>query len=152
MSLVCRPATIDDVPDIVRMLADDLLGRDREKLEDPLPESYLRAFAEIDKDPNNELIVAEMGGEVVGTLQLTYTPSLSHRGTRRCTVESVRVDAKYRGKGIGREMMLWAIDRAREKGCSSMQLTTHNDRVDAHRFYQNLGFTVSHQGMKLSLK
>jgi GNAT superfamily N-acetyltransferase len=66
-------------------------------------------------------------------------------------VESVRVDAKFRGKGIGREMMLWAIERAKEKGCISMQLTTNNDRVDAHRFYEGLGFSKSHIGMKLKL-
>jgi len=88
----------------------------------------------------------------VGTLQLTYTPSISFQGGRRCTVESVRVDEKYRAHGIGREMMLWAIKRAREKGCISMQLTTNAERADAHRFYENLGFTASHIGMKLKLK
>jgi GNAT superfamily N-acetyltransferase len=110
------------------MLADDILGRQRELSEDPLPKSYIQAFREIDADPSNELIVAELDGDVIGTMQLTLTPSISFRGGKRCTVESVRVDEKHRGKGIGREMMLWAIDRAREKGCVSMQLTTHKDR------------------------
>jgi len=133
------------------MLADDFLGQQRERSEDPLPESYVHAFREIDADPNNELIVAEIDGDVIGTMQLTFTPSISFRGGKRCTVESVRVDEKHRGKGIGREMMLWAIDRAREKGCISMQLTTHRDRNDAHRFYESLGFSKSHVGMKLKL-
>ena len=147
----CRLATDKDLRDIVRMLADDLLGSQRERYEDPLPESYIKAFQEIDADPNNELIVAELNGEVVGTLQLTYTPSISFQGGKRCTVESVRVDEKYRGQGIGRGMMLWAIERAKEKGCISMQLTTNNDRTDAHRFYESLGFSKSHVGMKLKL-
>jgi GNAT superfamily N-acetyltransferase len=147
-----RTATIDDLPAIVRMLSDDFLGEQREAYEDPLPESYLRAFAEIDGDPNNELIVAEVAGKVVGTLQLTFTPSISFRGGKRATVESVRVDKELRGKGIGREMMLWAIDRAKEAGCISMQLTTNSERTDAHRFYQQLGFTASHIGMKLKLE
>lgn len=146
-----RIATEDDLSSIVRMLADDFLGSQRERCEDPLPESYLKAFHEIDADPNNELIVAELNGSVIGTLQLTYTPSISFQGGKRCTVESVRVDEKYRGQGIGREMMLWAIERAKEKGCFSMQLTTNNDRIDAHRFYESLGFSKSHIGMKLKL-
>lgn len=152
MNLAFRTTTIADLPEIVRMLADDFLGQQRERFEDPLPENYVRAFREIEADPNNELIVAELDGEVVGTLQLTFTPSISFQGGRRCTVESVRVDEKYRGQGIGREMMLWAIDRAKEKGCVSMQLTTNSDRTDAHRFYANLGFSASHAGMKLKLK
>jgi GNAT superfamily N-acetyltransferase len=131
------------------MLADDILGSQRERYEDPLPESYLNAFREIDANPNNELIVAEFDGGVIGTLQLTYTPSISFQGGKRCTVESVRVDERYRGQGIGREMMQWAIERAKEKGCASIQLTTNNDRVDAHRFYESLGFSKSHIGMKL---
>ena len=146
-----RPAHVDDLPKIVLMLADDFLGHQRERFEDPLPECYVKAFREIEEDPNNELIVAELDGEIVGTLQLTFTPSLSHQGSKRCTVESVRVDEKHRGNGIGREMMQWAIERAKEKGCSSMQLTTHNDRSDAHRFYESLGFSSTHTGMKLKL-
>lgn len=152
MPLNIHTATIDDLPMIVRMLADDFLGQQREDLSEPINEKYVKAFREIEDSPNNELIVAELDGRVVGTLQLTYTPSLSYQGSKRCTVESVRVDSSLRGKGIGREMMLWAIERAKEKGCISMQLTSHIDREDAHRFYEQLGFSKSHVGMKLSLK
>lgn len=151
-NIIFRTAKLDDLPDVVRMLADDFLGQQRERYEDPLPESYVKAFEEIDADPNNQLIVAEINGEVIGTLQLTYTPSISFQGGKRATVESVRIDEKYRGQGIGREMMLWAIERARTDGCISMQLTTNTEREDAHRFYRNLGFTSSHIGMKLKLK
>jgi GNAT superfamily N-acetyltransferase len=152
MNLIFRPATIDDLPDVVRMLSDDFLGARREEYLDPLPENYLKAFHEIDADKNNHLIVAEKDGEVIGTLQLTFTPSVSFRGGKRATVESVRVDERLRGQGIGREMMLWAIERARREGCISMQLTTNAERTDAHRFYRALGFKESHIGMKLSLK
>src|SRR5215203_7367835 len=152
MKLAFRNARNEDLPVIVRMLADDFLGKQREKLDNPLPESYRNAFHEIDADSNNELVVAELDGAVVGILQLTFTPSISYQGGKRCTVESVRVDSAQRGKGIGRKMMLWAIERAKEKGCISMQLTTNNDRIDAHRFYEQLGFAASHVGMKLSLK
>ncbi len=152
MNVSFQQARIDDLPKIVRMLADDFLGSQRERFEDPLPESYREAFREIEADPNNELIVAELEGEIVGTMQLTFTPSISFQGGKRCTAESVRVDKKYRGQGIGHEMMLWAIERAKERGCISIQLTTNSERTDAHRFYSNLGFSASHVGMKLGLK
>jgi GNAT superfamily N-acetyltransferase len=97
------------------------------------------------------LIVAELDGKVIGTVQLVITPSLSYKGSKRSIVESVRVDSSLRGKGIGREMMLWAIERAKQRGCVSMHLTSHNDRTDAHRFYESLGFAKSHTGMKKAL-
>ncbi len=162
MSLEFRQAKIGDLSHIVRMLADDFLGAQRERFEEPLPESYIKAFGEIEADPNNELIVAilldEPAGEppavqsVVGTMQITFTPSISFQGGKRATVESVRIDRRYRGQGIGREMMLWAIERAKREGCISMQLTTNVVRTDAHRFYENLGFSKTHLGMKLNLK
>ena len=152
MNIVFRQADITDIPDIVRMLADDFLGQQRERFEDPLPESYIRAFREIEADPNNELIVAESDGVVVGTFQLTFTPSISFQGGKRATVESLRVDEKYRGRGLGRKMMLWAIERARGAGCVSMQLSTNAERTDAHHFYESLGFQGTHLGMKIKLK
>ena len=152
MSLKFRQSTLEDLPEIVRMLADDFLGATRERFELPLPESYTKAFEEIEADANNELIVAEADGEIVGTLQITFTPSISFQGGKRATVESVRVDEKHRGKGIGKELMKWAIERAKRENCVAIQLTTNADRKDARRFYENLGFTGSHLGMKLYLK
>lgn len=151
-NVLFRIADLNDLPDIVRMLADDFLGLQREEYVDPLPESYVRAFKEIDADENNHLVVAEVDGEVVGALQLTFTPSISFRGGKRATVESVRVDTKLRGSGIGHKIMLWAIELAKNNGCVSMQLTTNAERDDAQRFYRRLGFKPSHVGMKLPLK
>ncbi len=152
MNLKFRQATREDLPEIVRMLADDFLGATRERYENPLPESYAKAFEEIEADKNNELIVAEKDGEIVGTLQITFTPSISFQGGRRATIESVRVDEKYRRQGFGKELMKWAINRARQENCFAVQLTTNGERKDARRFYENLGFEGSHLGMKLYLK
>ena len=151
-NIVFRLATRDDLPSIVRMLADDDLGSQREKYEDPLPESYTAAFEQIERDSNHELIVAELNGEVIGTLHLMFLPSISFQGGLRSQVESVRVDKLYQGQGIGSDMMKWAIERAQERGAHVVQLTTHKSRVDAHRFYERLGFKGTHLGMKLSLK
>jgi GNAT superfamily N-acetyltransferase len=150
-ALRIRRATRDDVPEIVRLLADDVLGRERERYELPLPQSYYDAFEEIDRDPHQELVVVEEGGRVAGTLQLTFVPGLSHRGARRALVEAVRVDSRLRGRGVGERLMRWAIARARDRGCRVLQLTTDKRRADAHRFYERLGFAASHEGMKLPL-
>ena len=151
-NLKFRQAKREDLPELVRMLADDFLGTKRERYENPLPESYVKAFEEIEADKNNELIVAENDGEIIGMLQITFTPSISFQGSKRATVESVRVDKKYRGCGIGKELMRWAIERARGENCHILQLTTDGERKDAHRFYENLGFAGTHLGMKLKLK
>jgi len=147
-----RLAKREDLPSIVRMLTEDVLGTQREKYEEPLPESYFKAFEQIDRDVNHELIVAELDGDVIGTLHLIFIPSISYQGGLRAQIESVRVDGKYRGQGIGSDMMRWAIERAQKRGAHLVQLTTHGSRQDAHRFYEGLGFSKSHLGMKLNLK
>jgi ribosomal protein S18 acetylase RimI-like enzyme len=150
--ILFRRATRADLPAIVRMLADDELGSQREQVENPLPESYYSAFKQIDSDPNHELIVAERNGEVIGTLHLMFLPSVSFQGGLRAQIESVRVDKRFQSQGIGSEMMKWAMERARQRSAHVVQLTTHKSRVDAHHFYERLGFQGSHLGMKISLK
>ena len=146
-----RRARAEDVPAIVHLLADDPLGRTRERDETPLPASYAQAFAAIDADANQELVVAGRGPRVVGVLQLTYLPSLTHQGSWRAQIEGVRVAAPHRGQGLGRTMIEWAIGQAREHGCGLVQLTSDKRRHDAVRFYESLGFTASHEGLKLPL-
>ena len=146
-----RAAAADDLPAIVRLLADDPLGAERERVADPLPAAYGEAFAAIAADPNNELIVADRDGAVVGVLQLTFVPSLTWQGRWRAMVEGVRVAAGARGSGVGQAMMEEAIRRARARGCRMVQLTTDKARPDAHRFYERLGFRATHEGMKLLL-
>ncbi len=149
LSLLFRRARRDDVPAIVAMLADDPLGAAREG--DPSDERYLAAFDRIDADPYDELIVAERDGKVIGTMHLTYLAGLSRLGAERCQIEAVRVAASSRGEGLGRRMIQWGIDRARARGCAMVQLTSDKSRADAHRFYDSLGFTASHEGYKLAL-
>jgi GNAT superfamily N-acetyltransferase len=148
-SLVIRRATADDVPAIVAMLADDPLGATRES---PGDQAYAAAFKEIDADPRQFLAVAVAGAEVVGTLQLTFIPGLSRLGATRALIEAVRVRSDQRGGGLGKRLVEWAIDTARERGAAMIQLTTDASRKDAHRFYERLGFVASHVGMKLPLR
>ncbi len=148
---VFRRASRDDVPAIVRMLADDALGAKREAFVSPLPESYYVAFEAIDRDPNNELVVAELDGRIIGILQMTFIPYMTYRGSWRALIEGVRVDSAARSSGVGRKLFTWAIDRARQRDCHLVQLTSDKARPDAIRFYESLGFVASHEGMKLHL-
>jgi ribosomal protein S18 acetylase RimI-like enzyme len=148
--ITIRRARRDDVGIIVAMLADDALGRARERIEQPLPESYFKAFEKVDRDPNIQLVVAQDGeGAVVGCLQLCILPGLSSRGASRGLIEDVRVAADRRSQGIGERMVQWAVAEARANGCKLVELLTHSTRVDAQRFYVRLGFAPSHVGMTL---
>jgi GNAT superfamily N-acetyltransferase len=151
MTMILRDARRDDIPAIVRMLADDELGAARDQVVDPLPQAYYDAFDEIAADPNNRLLVAEIDGEIVGTMQLSFLRMLGRQGATRAEVEAVRVASHLRGTGLGRQMMALAIEIARARGCVQMQLASNKSRVDAHRFYEQLGFVASHVGMKLAL-
>lgn len=150
-ALSVRTAVPSDVPHLVAMLADDELGAQRESAGPVLDERYTAAFAAIDTDPNNELIVAEREGRLVGVLQLTFIPYLTHTGSWRCLVEGVRVAADARGAGLGRQLLEFAIDRARARDCRIVQLTSDKRRTEAIRFYESLGFVASHEGFKLGL-
>jgi ribosomal protein S18 acetylase RimI-like enzyme len=148
--ITIRRARRDDVGVIVAMLADDPLGSGRERIEDPLPPSYFRAFEALEHASHIQLAVAENDdGAVVGCLQLCILPGLSSQGASRGLIEDVRVAAHCRSRGIGEHMVRWAVAEARIRGCRLVELFTHHTRVDAQRFYARLGFQPSHVGMTL---
>lgn len=149
--LTFRAGRREDLRDIVRLLADDVLGEQREHAQDPLRDAYGRAFDAIAADSRNDVLVAEQQGHIVATLQLTFIPSLSFQGGERAQIENVRVDRTVQGSGVGAALVRWSIERAQDRGCRLVQLTTNAARLDAHRFYQRLGFIPSHVGMKLDL-
>lgn len=150
LKVTVRPARREDVAVIVAMLADDALGGARERIEDPLPSSYYKAFETVARDPNIRLVVAEDGeGNVVGCLQLCILPGLSSQGASRGLIEDVRAAGQLRGRGIGEQLVQWALTEARANGCRLVELLTHHTRVDAQRFYERLGFARSHVGMTI---
>lgn len=145
-----RKATKNDISAIVAMMAEDMLGKNREKFEDPLPEAYINAFKKIDADENQELIVIESeDSEVIGTLQLTFIQYMNYCGGIRAQIESVIIRKDKRGLGIGRIMFEWAINRAKEKNAFMVQLTSDKQRPRAIKFYEDLGFKATHEGMKM---
>jgi GNAT superfamily N-acetyltransferase len=84
-------------------------------------------------------------------LQLTLIPGLARGGMKRALVEAVRVRADLRGQRIGKTLMQHVEQRSKAAGCGLMQLTTDKQRLNAHRFYQRLGYQASHLGMKKKL-
>lgn len=149
-SLVLRDATAQDLPAILAMLAEETIPPGREG--DPDDPRYRAAFEAIDADPNQRLIAAELDGRVIGTMQLTFLPGLSFRGSWRGLIEAVRIARPLRGRRLGEQMILWAVEQCRVRDCKLVQLTSSASRTAAHRFYARLGFVQSHVGMKLHLR
>lgn len=152
--MIFRKATKNDLPFIVKLMANDTLGKLRENYREPLPQTYYDAFEIISKDPNQELMVAENGNDpgIIGTFQLTFIPYLSYQGKLRAQIENVFVRENLTGQGIGKKMLEWAIESAKERNAHVLQLTSDKQRPRAIKFYEDLGFTASHEGMKLHFK
>ncbi len=151
MPLTFRDATDADLPFIVGLIVEDTVISTNDSVADAMHADYRNALAAMTADPNNRMIVAELDGEPVGCIQLTFLPGLMRRGMWRTLVEVVHVAADHRGKGVGGEMMRWVIEESRRRGCGMVQLTSNKKRPDAHRFYERLGFARSHEGFKLYL-
>ncbi len=150
-ALIIREATREDLPAIIALLADDVNGAKREDASLPLDPGYGAAFDAIHADPNHMLIVAERDGRVIGTLQLSFLPGLSRRGGWRGQIEAVRIASDLRSQGLGAELIDWTVTQCRARGCRMAQLTSKSDRLDAHRFYERLGWEKSHAGFKQKL-
>ena len=146
-----RQATADDLAALLKLLVDDAVAQARGGYAAEITPAVRAAFDEIARDPNNELWLGERDGEIVAMLQLTLIPGLSRGGMKRALVEAVRVRADLRGRGIGAALMARVEQRAKQAGCGLIQLTTDRQRLDAHRFYERLGYVASHVGMKKKL-
>lgn len=147
-----RKATASDLPAIIAMLADDALGLTREVISDPVDRRYVDAFEAIEQDPNQLLaVVVDDDDAVIGCLQVSFIPGLSRLGLWRGQIESVRIASSQRGSGLGGDMIRWAIEQCRARGCGLVQLTSDKRREDALRFYEKLGFEATHEGFKLTL-
>jgi GNAT superfamily N-acetyltransferase len=146
-----RDATPDDLGFIVRLIVDDNVAPSADLPDQPHHPRYIAAFDAIATDPNQQLVIAEFEGQVVGTMQLTYIPGINRLGELRSLIEAVHIAPTHRNLGLGGEMIGWAIEQARARGCGLVQLTSNKKRLDAHRFYERLGFSKSHEGFKLAL-
>jgi len=149
--LTIRRATDADLPRVVELLSQLALGDDRDPPADPLPDSYRAAFRQIEADSRQQLLVAEAAGRVVATAVLGIVPNLSYRGRPWAFVEGIVVNRPERGKGYGEALVRYAIEEARRAGCFKVSLTSNKRRSEAHRFYQKLGFTATHEGFRILL-
>jgi GNAT superfamily N-acetyltransferase len=150
--LLIRRARESDLPALIALFAEDAVGGHGDTNAPEAFAEYLDAFRAIDASPNEFLFAAELVGEVVGTFQIMFSRTLTGRGARSMVIEAVQTRADLRGRGIGKAMIEHAIDEARLWDCSLVQLTSNVARIDAHRFYERLGFARSHHGFKIRLK
>jgi GNAT superfamily N-acetyltransferase len=151
-NLIIREADEADLSFITGLIASDPVADQRDPPAPDDAEQQLAGFRAIAADPCHALYVAEASGEPVGSFQLSFIPVVARRGAWRAMIESVRVAPEYQGKGIGAEMMQWAVARAGEQGCALVQLMSDANRPEAHRFYERLGFVATHTGFKLKLR
>lgn len=151
LNLAYRAARPEDLPYLVELIVEDSVISTNDDPADAMAADYRAALAAIDADPNEEMIIAELDGRRVGCFQLSYLPGIMRRGMWRGQIEMVHVQGGRQGQGIGTQMMRWAVERCRERGCGMVQLTSNKKRPDAHRFYERLGFLKSHEGFKLYL-
>jgi GNAT superfamily N-acetyltransferase len=151
-AITVRDAVRGDLPRIVALYrTDELTRKHHGSADEDLEPGYFAVFDAIDQDPRNRLLVAEHGGVIAGSFQLTYVPDMQPDGREVAIIENVIVDAASRGAGLGSAMMRWAVEEARRHGSSQVKLTSNVKRTDAHRFYERLGFEPTHVGFKILL-
>lgn len=151
-AVTIRDATRGDVPRIVALYrTDELTRKHGDDSGAEVEPGYYAAFAAIERDARNRLLVAEVTGAITGSFQLTYVPDMQPDGRDVAIIENVIVDSAARGSGVGSAMMRWAVEEARAHGSSQVKLTSNAKRADAHRFYERLGFEPTHVGFKLLL-
>ena len=151
MSVIFRDATAADLPAIVALLAEDTLGETLEDPALPLDPGYEAAFAAIQSDPGQRLLVAVLDDHVIGTMQLSTIPGIAFKGAWRGQIEAVRIASDLRGRGLGEQLIEYGVEQFRQGGCKFVQLTSDKSRTSAHRFYERLDWTRSHDGFKLTL-
>jgi GNAT superfamily N-acetyltransferase len=149
--ILIRPATQADLPGIVHVFMGDDGSPKGDLWSDETKPLYEAAFASIAADGNQHLLVVEKDGAVIGTCQVTLIPGLVARGRLRAKLESVHVRPEWRGHGIGERLVRHAIALAKAKGAGIVELSSNKVRLAAHRFYERLGFSQSHEGFKLEI-
>ena len=150
--LIIRFARETDLPHLVAMFAADDVGGHGDTVEEAAMPDYLAAFHAIEASPNERLYVAELDGEVVGTFQTVILTKLVGRGAVTMKIEAVQTRADMRGRGIGAIMIRYCIEDAGQRGVKTIELGSNMARLDAHRFYERLGFDKRHFGFSMKLK
>jgi GNAT superfamily N-acetyltransferase len=151
VKVLIREAKCADLPAIVRLHAEDGLGGHGDAWDFANRSAYEAAFEAIEHSPDNLLFVAELDGQVVGCFQLTFIPTVAGRGAWVTRIGGVQVASGLRSQGIGARMIAQAEAIARARGAGSLALTSNKRRLDAHRFYERLGFIRSHEGFRKTL-
>ena len=136
MNIEIQEAKEQDLPAII-----DLYKQlDTSNSEQLSIEEAIQMFRKINTYPDYKLYVAVKDGQIVGTFTLLIMDSLAHRGKSSGIVEDVVVDEQWRGKGIRKLMMRFAMDYCKRTGCTKLALSSNMKRLAAHQFYESLEF------------
>jgi GNAT superfamily N-acetyltransferase len=136
LAIAVRKATKDDLPAILALYAQPDLG-DGKVLDLPTAE---RILGKMRHYPNYNVYVATLKKEVIGTFTLLIMDNLAHLGAPSGIAEDVVVSSEWRGQGVGKQMMGFAMEVCRKAGCYKLMLSSNLKRESAHRFYEGLGF------------
>jgi len=134
--VVIRPATPDDLPALTNLTA-ELGYPDTE-------EEIRKRFDRVSKQPDHKIVVAERDGKAVGLMSF-HSLDLLYGAERLGRITALVVTESERGNGIGRMLVAKAEQFARDEGCKRIELTSGNRRVEAHKFYERLGYEASHK-------
>ncbi len=147
--MLIRKAKIKDLEEIIKLLCDDGIARDRESSSKKYKQKYLSVFLELLESSYFDIFVMEKNNEIIGFYQIMYLPHISFKGSKRGQVESVRIRSDFRRNGFGTKLMQHAMEVAKKNGCSILQLTSNKKRKETEKFYKKLGFDPTHLGYKL---
>ena len=89
---------------------------------------------------NSHILVAEIGGVVVGFVNFTTRKTILHRGLSGL-IDEIIVAKSYRGKGLGKQLLSSAIEKSRQLGCCEVEVSTEKTNIRAREFYRQCGFT-----------
>jgi GNAT superfamily N-acetyltransferase len=148
IDLTISLAQPDDLPAMINILADDSLGGHGDVWNEANAAQYREAFAQIVTNSEMELLVARQNGVVLGLLQMVFIRGLTDGGSLKASLHSVFVSAQARGQGVGAALVSGAENRARLRNARFITLVSNKKRLDAHRFYRNLGYAQGHEGFK----
>lgn len=138
MDIKIRKSTISDLPSVLMLYSH--LGMDDGRV--LTLKDAKKVFDKIKKYPDYKIFVAKVNKKIVGTFALLILDNIAHMGAPSGLIEDVVVHPDFRRKGIGKQMIKFALDYCRKKGCYKVALSSNKNRMEAHAFYESLGFQV----------
>jgi len=129
-----EPGDLGQIMELYRILIPDDLKEDPERLE--------KVWKDIMSHRDRyRYVVAEEDGRLLSTCNIVIVPNLTRSARPYAVIENVVTRPEARMRGLGRACLTKAIEFAKENGCYKIMLLSGSKRLDAHKFYESLGFS-----------